>query len=87
MNVSVWKPRFLRRTSCRLQAAYGAIFQWRSPGMTSGAIATWTSYWRHQKVHHRGCVGHFRKVLIHGHMSLYRNCEEANHYFRLKAQA
>ena len=27
----------------------------------------------------------YKKVLIHGHLSLYRNCEEANSYFRLEA--
>jgi hypothetical protein len=26
----------------------------------------------------------YKKVLIHGHLSLYRNCEEANHYFELR---
>jgi hypothetical protein len=28
---------------------------------------------------------HHNKVLIHGHLSLYRNCAEANHYFTLEA--
>src|SRR5262249_28762317 len=27
----------------------------------------------------------YDKVLIHGHLSLYRNCEAANHYFQLTA--
>jgi hypothetical protein len=27
----------------------------------------------------------YRKILIHGHLSLFRNCEDANHYFQLKA--
>ena len=30
-------------------------------------------------------LGRYNKVLIHGHLSLYRNCEEANHYFQLHA--
>jgi hypothetical protein len=27
----------------------------------------------------------YNKVLIHGHLSLYRNCDEANHYFELES--
>jgi hypothetical protein len=27
----------------------------------------------------------YDKVLMHGHLSLYRNCHEANHYFKLEA--
>ncbi len=30
-------------------------------------------------------LGQYNKVLIHGHLSFFRNCEEANNYFRLEA--
>jgi hypothetical protein len=29
-------------------------------------------------------LSQYKKVLIHGHLSLYRNCDEANNYFRLE---
>jgi hypothetical protein len=71
---------------CDFRPAYGVIF--------ADAIGGY-DFWGHcdmdmifgdvRKFITDDILQKYNKVLIHGHLSLYRNCEEANHYFQLEA--